>query len=187
MYKSQVNLFVREYRSRQVAVLSAVAKPGLYNLAIGTDTILDMIGSAGGMKEEAAPRILFIPAEPAESEKARELISTVPVQHISRNPSPLLLKRTDPISIELKDFARGAQQIYLTRPVRLEDVIVVPGSGEVLVRGWVEKPGSYKITPGLTVLGAVAVAGGPLFAADVSAVNVIRTGRDGGKTSSWSI
>jgi polysaccharide biosynthesis/export protein len=181
MYRPQVNLFVREYRSRQVAVLGAVAKPGLYNLASGADTILDMIGLAGGMKEEAAPRILFIPAEPAENEKARELISTLPVQLVSRNPSLLLLKRTDPISIELKNFARGAQQIYLTIPARPGDVILIPASGEVLVQGWVEKPGSYKITPGLTVLGAVAAAGGPLFPADTSVVNVMRTGKDGGK------
>jgi polysaccharide export outer membrane protein len=180
MYRPQLNLFVREYRSRQVAVLGAVAKPGLYNLASGADTILDMIGLAGGMKEEAAPRLLFIPAEPAESEKAKELISTLPVQLVSRDPSPLVLKRTDPISIELKNFAHGAQQIYLTLPARPGDVIVVPGSGAVLVQGWVEKPGSYKITPGLTVLGAVAAAGGPLFPANTSAVNVMRTGKDGG-------
>lgn len=182
MYKPQVNLFVRDYRSRQVAVLGAVAKPGLHNLASGADTILDMIGLAGGMKEDAAPRILLIPAEPAEHEKARELISTLPVQLASREPSPLLLKRTDPISIELQSFARGAQQSYLTLPVRPGDVILVPGSGEVLVQGWVEKPGSYKITSGLTVLGAVAAAGGALFPADTSAVNVIRSGKNGGKS-----
>lgn len=52
----------------------------------------------------------------------------------------------------------------------------------MLVQGWVEKPGSYKITPGLTLLGAVAAAGGPLFAADTSAVNVMRTGKDGGRS-----
>jgi polysaccharide export outer membrane protein len=182
MYRPQVNLFVREYRSRQVAVLGAVAKPGLYNLASGANTILDMIGLAGGMKEEAAPRMLFIPSEPADNEKARELISTLPVQLVSRDPSPLVLKRTDPISIELKNFDRGAQQIYLILPARPGDVIVVPVSGEVLVQGWVEKPGSYKITPGLTALGAVAAAGGALYPADTDAVNVMRAGKDGGKS-----
>ena len=63
MYNPQVNLFVREYRSRQVAVIGAVGKPGLYSLASETDTLLDMISLAGGMKEEAAPRLHFIPAE----------------------------------------------------------------------------------------------------------------------------
>ena len=60
---------------------------------------------------------------------------------------------------------------------------MVPGSGQVLVQGWVEKPGAYRITPGLTALGAVAAAGGPLFAADTSAVQVIRTGKWGERIS----
>jgi polysaccharide export outer membrane protein len=181
MHNPQIDLFVRENRSQQVAVLGAVAKPGLYNLASGADTILDMIGLAGGMKEEAPPWILFIPAEPAENEKAREFVSTLPVQLISQDPSPLVLRRTDPISIELKNFASGTHQIFLTLPARPGDVIVVPGSGAVLVQGWVEKPGSYKITLGLTVLGAIAAAGGPLFAVDTGVVSVIGTGKDGGK------
>ena len=33
---------MKEYRSRQVAVIGIVAKPGLYTLASGSDTILDM-------------------------------------------------------------------------------------------------------------------------------------------------
>ena len=60
---------------------------------------------------------------------------------------------------------------------------MIPGSGEVLVEGWVAKPGSYKITLGLTVLGAIAAAGGSHFAADTSTVRLIRTGTDGEKAS----
>jgi protein involved in polysaccharide export with SLBB domain len=67
--------------------------------------------------------------------------------------------------------------------VRPGDVIIVPGSGEVLVQGWVDKAGSYKITPGLTVLGAVAAAGGALFAADINAVKIARTNERGEKIS----
>ena len=67
MHSPQFNLFVREYRSRQVAVIGAVAKPGLYNLASETDTILDVVASAGGMTVDAAPRILLIPAEPTDN------------------------------------------------------------------------------------------------------------------------
>jgi protein involved in polysaccharide export with SLBB domain len=50
-----------------------------------------------------------------------------------------------------------------------------------MVQGWVNKPGNYKITPGLTVLGALAAAGGPLFAANKASVKVARTGRNGEK------
>jgi len=46
-----------------------------------------------------------------------------------------------------------------------------------------EKPGSYKITPGLTVVGAVAAAGGPLFPANTGAVKLIRPAREGEKMS----
>ncbi len=83
--------------------------------------------------------------------------------------------------IDLKQFSRGGPQSHLPLPVRPGDIIMVPDSGQVLVEGWVGKPGSYQITPGLTVLGAVAAAGGPLFAADPNTVRVARNGRDGGK------
>src|SRR5690349_5782514 len=45
----RVFIFVREYNSRQVAVLGAVTKPGLYNLTSGSENILDMISCAGGV------------------------------------------------------------------------------------------------------------------------------------------
>ena len=60
---------------------------------------------------------------------------------------------------------------------------MVPGAAQVLVEGWVDKPGAYKMNPGLTVAGAVAAAGGALFAADTRTVKVIRSKRDGNKVS----
>ena len=182
IYNPQMDLFVREYHSRQVAVVGSVEKPGLYNLASGANTILDMLSLAGGMKAEAAARIQFIPAEPVEKHRAKELVSTLPSQ-LSGSDTPLILKSAEPISIDLRSLTKGGNQMYLSLPVRPGDVIMIPGSGEVLVDGWVAKPASYKITPGLTVLGAVAAAGGPHFAADTSTVTLIRTGKDGEKTS----
>jgi len=177
----QVDLFVREYHSRQVAVLGAVAQPGLYSLTSGGETILKALSMAGGMKAEAAPRIQFIPAEPAAHGEAKELASALPVQLVGKDPSPLILKGADPIEIDVKSLTQGGNQSYLSLPVRPGDVIMVPGSGEVLVEGWVTKPGSYKITPGLTVVGAAAAAGGPLFPANTDAVKLIRPAREGEK------
>jgi polysaccharide biosynthesis/export protein len=181
MHVPQLNLFVREYRSRQVAVIGAVSKPGLYTPASEMDTVLDMVALAGGMTSEAAARILLIPAERAEPDKARDITAALPVQLVSKDAAPLILKRTDPIVIDLKDVARGGQQQYLPLPVRPGDVIMVPGGGEVLVQGWVEKSGAYKISPGLTLLGAIAAGGGPLYPADASAVRLMRTGKQGEK------
>jgi len=183
MQNPQVNVFVKEFRSRQVAVIGAVQKPGLYNLASSADTVLSMIGQAGGMNNLAAERILFIPAEPAEPEKAKEIASALPAQLISQDPSPLIIKSSDPIVINLDSIRRSGNEKYLNIPARPGDVIMVPGAGEVLVQGWIQKPGSYKITPGLTILGAVAAAGGPMYAADTSDVKVIRTGKQGQKVT----
>ena len=106
----------------------------------------------------------------------------MPAQLVSQDPSPLILKDVEPIVINLASVNRGGNEIYLSLPARPGDVIMLPGAGEVLVQGWVEKPGSYKITSGLTVLGVVAAAGGAMFAADLTAVKLVRTNKLGQKT-----
>ncbi|MGH7824908.1 MAG: polysaccharide biosynthesis/export family protein [Candidatus Binatia bacterium] len=183
MHDPQVTLFAKESPSRQVAVIGAVQKPGLYKLASSSDTVLEMISHAGGMRTDAAERIMFIPAEPAEPDKAKEIIAAMPAQLVSQDPSPLILKDVDPIVINLQTIIRGGSDRYLAIPARPGDVIMVPGSGEVLIQGWITQPGSYKITPGLTLLGAVAAAGGPLFPADSGSVELIRTNKDGQRIS----
>jgi polysaccharide biosynthesis/export protein len=183
MRNPQISLFVKEFRSRQVAVIGAVQKPGLYNLASSADTVLGMISQAGGIKVEAAERILFVPAEPVDSERAKEVIDSLPAQLVSQDPSPLILRNVDPIVIRLDSINRSGHERYLNIPARPGDIIMVPGGGEVLVQGWVEKPGAYKITSGLTILGAVAAAGGTLFPADTGSVELLRTNNQGQKTS----
>lgn len=63
----QIDVFVKEYTSRQVAVIGMVNKPGLYSLTSRSQTILDMIGQAGGMNATASPQIIFIAAPPGGS------------------------------------------------------------------------------------------------------------------------
>jgi protein involved in polysaccharide export with SLBB domain len=121
----------------------------------------------------------LIPAEPTDNGAAKALAAVLPVQLASAPPSSGILKQTEPLVLDLQNLARGGNQIYLSLPARPGDVIIVPVSGQVLVQGWVDKPGPYKITSGLTVLGAVAAAGGPLFPADTSSVQIIRSGKHG--------
>ena len=183
MKDPQVNVFVREYRSRQVAVTGAVQKPGLYNLTNGTNTVLDLIGEAGGMMSDASPRVLLFPAESMPHGPKGAAPSPSVIAAFSKGPQSQLVAKPEPVVINLQNLTQGGGQIYLTLPVRPGDVLMVPPGGEVLVEGWVEKPGSYKITPGLTLLGTVVAAGGPHFAADSSAVELIRAKKDGGKIS----
>ena len=183
MYEPRVIVFVKEYRSRQVAVLGAVMKPGMYSVTTGGDTLLDMISQAGGIAPAADPKIYLIPAEPAENARVTQIVSTLPQNLLQHDPAPLILKRTEPILIDIKQLSFGGNQQYLSLQVRPGDVIMVPGGGQVLLEGWVEKPGAYSITPGLTVAGVVAAAGGQLFPADVNAVKVIRADRTGNKNA----
>ena len=182
MRDPQVSLFVVAHHNRQVAVLGAVEQPGLYDLQSEANTILDMVSLAGGMTDKAAPRLLFIPAELVKNRDSQQLVSALPVQLESAASSPTLLKKTDPITIDLRNLTRGGNQLYLALPARPGDVIMVPGSGDILVDGWVARPGAYKISPGMTVVGAVTAAGGSLFAADTSTVKLIRTHKTGERT-----
>jgi polysaccharide biosynthesis/export protein len=175
----RVSIFVKEYNSRQVAVLGAVIRPGLYNITSGSENILEMISRAGGILPESESRIHLIPVEPLKGEAAKEVVSTLPADLLPKDLASPILKKTAPILIDVKELSYGGHQHYLSLPVRPGDTIMVPGGAQILVEGWVEKPGALKMSPGLTVSGAVAAAGGVLFAADTSTVAVIRPNRDG--------
>jgi polysaccharide export outer membrane protein len=196
MYSPQVEVFVKEYRSRQVAVLGAVDRPGHFSLTGGTDTILDMITLAGGLREDAADRIVLIPAEPADGAAAasgavlranykeradgEDAVRSAPGRRHGGEIAPHRQGSLAPIIIPLGNIDRGGDGAnFLNLPVRPGDVLVVPGGGSVMVEGWVRNPGAVRITPGLTVLGAVAAAGGSLFAANTKSVGIIRSGKRG--------
>ncbi len=198
MYDPQIEVFVKEYRSRQVAVTGAVAKPGHYNLTGRTDTILDMIMLAGGLRDDAADRIVLIPAE--SNDRASSNAGSMRSAAYKSNPTETKLATSssgrlqdgavieqtraslNPVVISLRNVDLDSDATnYLEMPVRPRDVIVVPSGGSVMVEGWVRNPGAVRITPGLTVLGAVAAVGGPLFAADTESVKIVRSGQRGEK------
>jgi polysaccharide export outer membrane protein len=182
MHSPRVIVFVKEYRSRQVAVLGAVAKPGVYSVTNGADTLMDMLSQAGGIAPGADPKVYLIPAEPAEKDQHAQIARTMSQNLLQQDPAPLILKRTDPILIDVKQISFGGNQHYLSLPVRPGDVLMVPSGGQVLVEGWVEKPGAYGLSPGLTVAGVVVQAGGPLYPAKVNTVKVIRAEKGGSKS-----
>jgi polysaccharide export outer membrane protein len=177
MYDPSVSVFVREYRSRIVGVIGAVATPGFHALASMDNTILDALTLAGGINDKAAPRLFFLPARP-QGAGAEPVVPALAAADALEN-----LGRGDPIVIELSPRTGTGSAVNLSLPVRPGDLIFVPERGEVLVKGWVQQPGSHPISPGLTVLGAVAASGGPRFAAKREQVLLIRSDREGRKLS----
>jgi protein involved in polysaccharide export with SLBB domain len=204
MYKPEVDVFVKEYRSRQVAVVGMVNNPGLVTLTGPNETVLDMMTRAGGLTSTAADEIILMPAE---QNKQQAIGGIAEVSASGVNPaaalqngvpssdaaaareaafkrgqlSALLRQNAHPLIIGLKSTALTGGGTYLNMPVRPGDVIVVPGGGDVMVFGWVQNPGHFQVGSGLTVLGAIGAAGGPMFAANRSGVHLIRTRRDGSK------
>ncbi|MBM4263775.1 MAG: hypothetical protein FJ145_20420 [Deltaproteobacteria bacterium] len=183
MHHPQVTVLVKESRSRQIAVVGAVNKPGLFDLASRGETIFNMISYAGGLRNDAAERILFIPAESLEREQSKDIFTSLPSHLVRQEALAPALKAVEPIVINVDRLARGGDELYLSLPARPGDVVMVPIGGEVLIQGWVQKPGGYRITAGMTVLGAIAAAGGVMFPADLAAVRLIRTEKVGSKMS----
>jgi protein involved in polysaccharide export with SLBB domain len=92
-----------------------------------------------------------------------------------------MARNAEAISIPLRSTSLKGAGRYLSMPARPGDVLVVPGGGEVMVVGWVHNPGHFAVGSGLTVLGAIGEAGGPMYAADIKEVTLIRNGEDGSK------
>ena len=95
-------------------------------------------------------------------------------QNISNGPA---------VVIPLKSSAFQGSLSYTNMPVEPGDIIVVPGGGNVMVTGWVYRPGFFAVGSGLTVLGAVGSAGGAMYAADATSATLIRSDGAGNKVS----
>lgn len=202
MYNPEVEVFVQEYHSREVAVVGAVNRPGLITLSGPNETVLDMLTRAGGLSSTAADEVILLPAEysaqrgdtgritqvSAEAPKPLEGLRSGAQDGAHSSPtfrqnevSALLRENSRPLIIGLKSSALTGAGGYLNMPVRPGDVLVVPGGGEVMVVGWVQNPGHFQVGSGLTVLGAIGAAGGPMYAANTSEVHLIRTRSNGSK------
>ena len=182
MRDPHVTVFVQRFQSQQVSVTGAVARPGLYSLTRDSRTLYDLLSQAGGLTEQAGGRVLFSPATGSTHCGAAAVPSptagTAVFQQASmRSPNPSGLA---PLEIELDAPVAAGQQNPLMLPVAGGDTIVVT-RGRFMVDGWVNKPGLYSFTPGMTAYGAMSVAGGTLYPADLSHAQIVRARRDGTK------
>ena len=151
LLRPNVSVQIAEHRSSVVAVMGSVERPGLYPLTRPGATIAEFIWAAGGPNKDAGRLVEFTPTSGRDGHGA-------------------------PIRIDLdvltKDRTAGPSAL---NPVALAgDVLTVAPAGSVQIDGWVDKPGSYPVTRGLTLTGAVAAAGGQLFPADRQHVTVKR-------------
>ncbi len=180
MYNPQASVFVDEYRNREVAVVGAVSKPGLYVLDSPAETILDVLTQAGGVSSTAADQLVLIPGDDTRNGSSRSF-SAIAGGPNAAEQAIHAAGTAHAVSISLRSTSLTGNGKYMNMPVRPGDVIVVPGGGQVMVVGWVQRPGYFAVGSGLTVLGAIGAAGGPMYAADTKDITLLRSEKDGSK------
>jgi polysaccharide export outer membrane protein len=152
----QISVQVKEYRHQRVMVTGAVARPGAHEV-IGPRTLLEMLGTAGGLKENAGEVVHVIRSQSAPD--LHKALKAAPAQSFSPG--------TKTIVIDLKRLlTQGALELNL--PIKNGDVIHVPFAKSAYVLGAVTKPGNVFIKDNVTVTQAVAMAGGlhPMLASN---------------------
>jgi protein involved in polysaccharide export with SLBB domain len=132
----QVEVFIDQYYSREVAVVGMVQKPGLYSITSRSDTILDMIDQAGGMTDQASSRLLFIPATAMKNSQQMKLAKALarpseqavariePAAEVSP-PKPEMAEEPDHIAPDHADSqqpgsARVSSLIGATDPIEID-------------------------------------------------------------------
>lgn len=129
----QVTVVVKEFRKIRVSVLGQVTKPGAYTLPPGA-RILDAVSAASGVTDTAA----------------------LPQAQLVRASGD-----TRPLSLDALFVQQDMRNNVLLEP---GDTLIIPEDtkNKFYVLGDVNKPGTFPLKGDVTVLQALAVAGGPV-------------------------
>ncbi len=139
----QVTVEIDQYRSQSLFIIGEVRAPGSYVLT-GNMTLLEALARAGSTLASAGSELLII-HRPSDGSEARPVLpGEEDAQDVTR--------------VNLADLQTGR----LSENVVLQDgdTIFVPKADTFFVSGYVRTPGSYVLQPNMTVLQALALAGG---------------------------
>lgn len=167
----ELTVFISMYGSQKVAVMGAVARPGTYPLKKGSNSILELISEAGGVNDKAGNYISFIPAEISGISSANDVESRAKLALASQPATQL---RDSGIQIYLDQVMGTNGGIPIEIPVRGGDMVILPEAGKVMVEGEVQKVGQYDLGQQMTMLGAIAAAGGITYGAKIDEVEIER-------------
>ena len=155
LQNAQVSVFIKEYQSKQVAVIGAVENPGMYKL-VGKLTLLQVISQAGGFTDKVSNQIFVL--RNGEKDNSEAMV------------------------IDLEELLqKGNQELNIL--LQPGDVINVPVETiiHVYVFGAVGKPGALDVkkSKGITLLQAIAQAGGIAEGGSKSGVIIKRKTKEG--------
>ena len=147
----QVSILVSQVRGNQVSVLGQVGRPVRYPIETGELRLTDLLATAGGIAATGA-----------------DIVTVVG----TRNGKPFRAEIDLP-----RVFApdRRGEDVLL----RNEDVVWVDRAPMIFVYGEVQRPGPLRLERGLTVLQALATAGGVTQRGTEKGIRLHRRGNDG--------
>jgi len=139
---------INSYMSNQVIVLGDVGAPGIVHF-LGQPTLLEALAKAGPAKGEGGQ----VPASKCAIFRGRDRV----------------------FWLDLRGLYRG-DEFVVNFPLQPNDVVYVPYNIDnvVYVMGQVAKPGAYPVSPNMSVVQALAQAGGPTDSASTAKVSLAR-------------
>jgi polysaccharide biosynthesis/export protein len=144
-----VSLFVSEYAAAGASIFGEVMRPGIYPV-LGQQHLFDLISIAGGLTEKAGHSIV--------------------VSHRSDPDKPATIPFT-------QNLAENPEANILIRP---GDTVVVRKADIAYVLGDVARPSGFLMDRGsLTVMQAVALAGGTNRTAKMDGARILRKNKEG--------
>ena len=146
-----VSITVALSRSQRVSVLGQVGTPGRYPIDSST-SIFDLLAQAGGVTATGAD-VIYVIRQDREGKETR---------------SP----------VDLKGLAKGSGALP-TMALKGGDSVFVPKAEQFSIYGEVATPGRYRVEPGMTVIEAVAKAGGITLRGSARRITVKRKLADG--------
>lgn len=129
--KAQVNILITQIQNQQVSVLGQVNRPGRYPVE-GKRSLLDLLAMAGGISIDGGDTV------------------------------SLIRKRGDKTSKEVVDVIAMVRTGTLNTDIELSanDVIYVERAPRFYIYGEVQRPGTFRLERGMTVLQALSTGGG---------------------------
>lgn len=130
--KPQVSLNVLRVRSRQVSVLGQVARPGRYPLDDTSSNLTDILALAGGVSPAGDDNVTVM---------------------ITRDGKTAKLEINVPTMYRTGDLSRNLE-------LQNGDTVYVQRAPVFYIYGEVQRAGSYRLEPAMTVMQALSVGGG---------------------------
>jgi polysaccharide biosynthesis/export protein len=159
--------------SQKIAVIGEVKNPGVYPLRDGVGTLIQAIALAGGRTERAGDVLVVIPSQETTSPHA----ALSPISSLSEKSQKTLRTLGVEFSFSRASGSHGEQPVAV--PLWGGDTVVIKEAGRFEVDGEVKRPGTFPLTREVSLLGALATAGGMSYSANYTDIQVIRDLGDG--------